>query len=237
MSWIRLCVWSAGLVVLLGAGRAGAEAPQAAASVTFRFELPGTTVPQYRITVTQDGSLVYEGEETPQLVARQPRVEGAPEAPLKPFRTAASLSSGTAHRIFAMTGRLKQFHANCATKSRNIADTGSKTLQYRGPEGDGECTYNYSDNRTVAELTTLFQGIAETMDEGRKLDELHRYDRLALDQALNELSDQMTAGRALDVETIAGTLRSLASDTELMQRVRVKATHLLDLIPGETAQH
>jgi hypothetical protein len=137
-------------------------------------------------------------------------------------------------KIFGMTGALKQFHMECATKAKNVADTGAKTLTYRGPEGSGECSYNYSDNKTVRELTEVFQGIAETMDQGRELDHLHRYDRLGLDGAMETLAQEVTDGRALELGTIAGTLRSIAGDTEVMERVRVQASKLLSLLPPDT---
>jgi hypothetical protein len=76
-------------------------------------------------------------------------------------------------------------------------------------------------------------GIAETMDEGRELDRLHRYDRLGLDDAMAALSAEVSAGRALGLETIAGTLRALADDAEVMQRVRARASALLRLIPAD----
>ncbi len=77
-------------------------------------------------------------------------------------------------------------------------------------------------------LTDTFLAIANTMDEGRKLEFLHRYDRLGLDEEMNFLTEQVEAGRALELETISATLSSLADDTALMQRVRLRAVQLLE---------
>ena len=132
-----------------------------------------------------------------------------------------------------MAKTLKEFQVTCASKAKNVADTGAKTLSYTGPAGDGRCTYNYSENKTVVLLTETFEGIAETMDEGRRLDYLHRYDRLGLDSAITFLADEVTSGRALELGTIAESLRSLANDADVMQRVRIRASQLLSLLPAE----
>ena len=100
-------------------------------------------------------------------------------------------------------------------------------------QGEGSCTYNYSESKNVTLLTEMFQGIAETMDEGRRLDQLHRYDRLGLDAAMATLAEQVAAGRALELSTIQATLRSIAGDSEVMERVRSRANTLLGMVPAE----
>jgi len=84
----------------------------------------------------------------------------------------------------------------------------------------------------VEALTQAFEGIAETMDMGRQLDYLHRYDRLGLDAAIRSLAEEVSAGRALEVGTIAPTLKSISEDAMVIQRVRAKADSLLTLVPA-----
>lgn len=231
----RLRVWIGGAVVGMGlAGAVGhaSDLSQSVPQVTFRFDWPSGMVPQYRITVAQDGSAVYEGHAAPLPQSRFAPPSTGPVA-LEPFRRETAISPSMTRKIFDMTGALKQFHVDCATKVKNVADTGAKTLAYTGPEGSGECSYNYSDNKTVRELTDVFQGIAETMNEGRTLDHLHRYDRLGLDGAMETLAREVSDGRALELGTIAGTLRSIAGDTEVMERVRLQASKLLSLLPAD----
>lgn len=199
--------------------------------VTFRFERPGLPVPQYRITVARDGTAVYEGEETQTVRGSVPK--DAPAAPPRPFRSEITFSHATTQKIFDMTGALKQFRVNCSSKAKNVADTGAKTLKYKGADGESECTYNYSDNKSVMQLTEMFEEIAETMNQGRELEQLHRYDRLGLDAAIAALAEEVSQGRALELNTIAPTLRSIAADTEVMERVRLKASRLLSLLPPE----
>lgn len=132
-----------------------------------------------------------------------------------------------------MGRQLNHFNINCSTKAKNIANTGTKVLSYSAPDGSGSCTYNYSDNKDVESLTETIQGIAETLDRGRELDHLHRFDRLGLDSAIIFLSQEVTEGHALELGTIVVSLRSIASDPELIERVRNRAGKLLALIPGE----
>jgi len=95
------------------------------------------------------------------------------------------------------------------------------------------CTYNYTENKGVNALADLFQGVAETMDHGRALDHLHRYDRLGLDAELESFSREVVDGHAIELQTIAPALRSIGAGRGLMQRVRTQARALLSLVPAE----
>jgi hypothetical protein len=181
------------------------------------------------MTIHDDGSAVYEGEEAP-----EPTRYGPPATlSLKPFQSSVRVTPATASRIFALARKLNRFNAACASKAKNIASTGIKTLSYAGPDGAGSCTYNYSEDKNVQALTEIFEGIAETMDEGRKLDHLRRYDRLGLDSAMSFLAQEVSDGHALELGTIADSLRSIAADGELMERVRMRAKSLLALVPAD----
>lgn len=208
-----------------------AQQPQASATaqVSFHFERPGVSVPKFTLTVDQAGNARYEADEV--VVAR-----GGAEAdppPTQHLDRTVTLSKATTDRVFATARALDWFNIACASKAKNIADTGKKTLLYQGPNGEGSCTYNYSDSKSVIQLTDIFLGIAATLDEGRELDRLHRYDRLGLDAAMGFLAQQASQGRALELGTIQATLRSIADDAEVMQRVRTRANTLLALVPAE----
>jgi hypothetical protein len=192
--------------------------PAARPRVTLTFERKGLPVPRFQFTVSDDGTAVYEGEE---LLENQ--------AQPQPFRSGITISSATTAHIFALSGQLHHFNMPCASKAKNVADSGTKSLIYTAADGAGSCTFNYSENKDVQAITEIFQAIAETMDRGRELDHLHRFDRLGLDAAMKFLADEVAAGHALEVGTIAPSLHSIATDTDLMQRVRARAEALLAL--------
>ena len=52
---------------------------------------------------------------------------------------------------------------------------------------------------------------------------------------MKALVDEVSEGRALEIGTIAKSLRSIASDTEVMARVRSRASTLLSQIPAASA--
>jgi hypothetical protein len=140
-----------------------------------------------------------------------------------------TLSAATTAKVFKLARSLNRFDIACASKAKNIADTGKKTLSYVGPDGRGtSCIYNYSEEKNVTVLTDMFLAIAFTLDEGRKLEFLHRYDRLGLDAEMITLAHEVDEGRAMELGTIAPTLDVIASDTALIQRVRLRAAKLLE---------
>jgi hypothetical protein len=194
------------------------------AEISFHFERPGLPVPQFSIKLRENGAARYEAEQ-----AERPSTATAMrgEAAQHIDRT-LMLSQVTATKIFKTARELKDFNIECATKLKNIADTGKKTLTYAGPDGNGSCSYNYSENKNVAMLTDTFLGIAFTLDEGRRLEFLHRYDRLGLDAEMISLSEEVDAGRALELGTISQTLTALAGDMAVLERVRQRAMKLLD---------
>lgn len=231
--------FGAAVLMLAGAwslaGGQEAQAPKSAGQtqIVFAFERQGLPVPKFKLTIHDDGSAVYEGEEVLSVAGAAPATADPP----RPFRSQVQISLATAGRIFELSNKLDRFNTTCGSKVKNIADTGTKTLSYAAPDGAGTCTYNYSENKDVQALTEIFEGIAETMDQGRRLDYLRRFDRLGLDDAIAFLAQEVSSGRALEVGTIAASLRSIAEDADVMQRVRARARALLaQVVPGDGAR-
>jgi hypothetical protein len=215
-------------LLLCGATLRAQRSSETAADVTFAFERAGLPVPRFTLTVDQNGRGNYKGDQT------EPVVRGVLAQPATvAFEQKFELSSQTTRRIFALAGELDHFNIACASKAKNVADSGTKTLTYAAPGTMNSCTYNYTENQSVAALTDLFQGVAETMDHGRALEHLHRYDRLGLDDELQSFTREVAAGHAIELQTIAPALRSIAQDADLMQRVRTRANALLTLVPAE----
>ena len=210
-------------------GAAGQEAPKAVAgpvaAVTYTYARPGLSVPRFRIVVREDRTGSFDGDEVPPNLQS---ATGPASGQTTHVERALSLTPATTAKIFKAARAERLFQVTCASKAKNIADTGEKSLSYDGPDGKGSCAYNYSDNKNVGMLTDLFLAISQTLDEGRKLEFRKRYDHLGLDAELDLLTQANDSGRAVELGTIEPILRQLAGDTEMMQRVRLRAAKLLD---------
>jgi len=199
------------------------------AEVSFQFDRTGLPVPHFTLRLWEDGTGNYQADQA-EIAATATSMRGqAAQHVDRPIR----LSSGTVGKIFKAARAADHFNVECASKLKNIADTGKKTLSYTGSDGSGSCTYNYSENKSVDTLTNTFLAIAYTIDEGRRLEFLHRYDRLGLDAEMISFSGELDAGRALELGTISPTLAAIADDTALIQRVRLKAQKMLDQVAAE----
>jgi hypothetical protein len=199
------------------------------AEVSFQFDRTGLPVPRFTLRIREDGTGSYQADqaETP-ATANSMRGQAAQHID-RPI----NLTRGTVAKVFKAARAANYFNMECASKAKNIADTGKKTLTYTGADGSGSCTYNYSENKTIDTLTSTFQGIASTMDEGRRLEFLHKYDRLGLDAEMISLTQEAEAGRALELGTIAPTLAAIADDTAVIQRVRLRAQKMLEQVAAE----
>jgi hypothetical protein len=194
--------------------------------VSFQFEREGLPVPRYTVEIHEDGTGRYQADEAASVPSQSS--SAAQYVGGKHIDRAIMLSPSTVAKIFKQARSLDHFNIACDSKAKNIANTGKKTLSYVGVDGKGSCVYNYSDNKNVTALSDMFLAIAFTMDEGRRLEFFHRYDRLGLDSEMSTLAHEAEEGRALELGTIAPTLESIESDTALIQRVRLKAEKLLE---------
>ena len=215
----------AGAMAGQGTPRAAAGATQQA-TVTYTFERPGLAVPRFKIVVREDGTGTYDGEQV--ATSESQDATSRSTAAAVPVSREMQLTPATTSKIFKAARAEKFFQVACASKAKNIADTGAKQLSYSGPDGSGACAYNYSENKDVSMLTDLFLAISATLEEGRRLEFKRRYDHLGLDAELDVLLKANDSGRAVELVTIAPVLQQLAGDTETMERVRLRAAKLLD---------
>lgn len=211
------------------------NAQATSAVLTFHFDRPTLPVPTYTINVHPDGTGTY----TAMYAVARPEsgsrygagASVALPAPAAEVTRPVTLPPTLIAHLFEHARAASFFRLTCEANAHNIANTGAKTLTYKGPDGAGECTYNYTENKHVEALATSFQALSYTLDEGRTLDLLQRYDRLGLDQAMKGLLDALHDGRAQEPSVIAPVLKSLVDDSQVMDRVRKRAQTLLDQIP------
>ena len=220
-------------LLLLAAGTQGTPQPTPDPTITFAYDRPGLPVPAFLLTLHRDGTGTYAATVAPPASAPSrysPYPPPTPAPPTQITRPIAVTPQLTA-QIFDGVAGTNRFHGGCESRAKNIANTGGKTLTYTGPEGDARCTYNYTESKAIASLADTFLAIAFTLDEGRKLEHLHRYDRLGLDAEMSLLSDAVRESRALELGNLATTLTSISADAQVLERVRTRAAALLSALP------
>ena len=183
----------------------------------FGFEKAGLAVPHYEIDLYADGEGVY----------RLPRGAAQPQSAIITVRAA------TVRVIFAATDAVVSNH--CGTREKNLADEGTKLLEYFAAGVRSSCSFNYSDDEKLRAAAEAFQEIAETVQAGARLEQERRFDRLGLDAEVDSFTDLVKAGHAIEVQNIAPVLKAIANDDRVMDRVRRKAARLLqDALPDNS---
>ncbi len=203
----------AALLVTICCGKALAQIPLVTGDeIAFERDWPAQATPFYRVVVRGDG----KGSVS---TAR----EAAGDAGTA---TEIHVSTATRDKLFA-AGPVLTGPKGCETGNKRLAQTGKKTLTVRQDGKTMTCTFNYSDDKRMQEAVNTFGAIEATVDEGPKLAHLRRFDRLGLDAEIGSFTDAVKSGRAIELGNISEILRVLASDGELMERVRNRASDLL----------
>ena len=176
---------------------------------------------KYSIAVQSDGKAHFDGT---------PNDDGTHNT--DPYHQDFSMSEANRQKVFELTRKLNYFRGDFDSHLKHIAQTGSKTLEYRSPQPQGTTTYNWSQNADVEELTKLFQAIAMTIDYGRKLAFQYRFDKLGMDDRLKELQDLQASHEVAELSIIAPILHKIADDPNMMNISRQAAKQLLQTMNG-----
>jgi hypothetical protein len=184
------------------------------------FTHPELVPSHWEITIHPDGKGHFKAERSSQNA--EP-VQGMQVADVD---RDLALSRDFTLRVFATARRKKLFNINCESKTK-VAFTGWKDFSYRGPDGQGACKFNYSEDKEIQSLSDSLGAVAETVIEGARLQMLLQHDRLGLDKEMELLATEVNAGRAREIYLINGVLEQLAGDPAVLQRVRKQASALL----------
>ncbi len=206
-------------------------------TVTYDQVFPGAVPAHFSVAVESDGRAAYRSDETG---------PGAPEtATGDPYLLQFVVSDATRTRIFNLASEANYFHGNFNYTKNRIASTGTKTLTYsEGPAVSfgnptsgvrSSTVYNYSENRAIQQLTSIFQVISQTVELGRRLNYLHRFDKLGLDAELKSAEQMAHEGQLLELQAIAPTLKAVADDSAVMHIARQRAQDLLKIATSSPA--
>jgi len=199
---------------------------QTTATPTVSFNVDDAIVPpdHYSITVASDGSTAYESTDK-----GKKDVEA-----LDPYQLKFTMSQATLKKIFALTEAANHFHGNFAFKGK-VAHTGTKTLRYTDQNLDLKQTYEWSQDPSIQQLTTIFEGIAAVQETSRHLRFLKRFDKLSIDSELKGLESRAGAGEVFELHTIAPLLQNITNDVTLLKTARERARKLLERAQRETS--
>jgi hypothetical protein len=188
-------------------------------TVAFSYKFPGVPVPEWGIEIYRDDKGRYW--------EASPAIEANPAG--KTWRD-IEVSEPTRRRMLSAYPAV--LAGKCETRTKNVANSGRKELTYAFGTAMNSCVFNISDDKGVTASLETFMAVAETIQLGEQLEEKHRYDRLGLDAVMTTLLDELKDGRAIELPNIVRTLKRLADDPEVLQRVRSRAVTLLGTLPG-----
>jgi hypothetical protein len=209
--------WSLAVVFALSASLAQSQ-QSAAPTVAFTCDFPGSDPSHYAISVSSDGHASYTSDGK---LTRD-------SEPSEPFTFEFSPPQATLTRIFDLTKKAHYFEGTIDSKKKNLASTGEKTLSYTDGQRKTTANYNYSPIPAVEELTSVFQNLAITLEFGRRLEFDHRYQKLAINEELERMSDISSRNELGDVTVIASTLKKIIDDPSVVNTARARAQRLLE---------
>jgi hypothetical protein len=202
--------------------------------VTFTFDWPSVEPHRYIISVEASGNALYRSWTSD---------PASDQGPGDPYTLQVVLSAAARDRIFTLARQLDYFNGDFEYHKHRVASTGDKTLAYADSEKQYSTRYNWSENGGVSQLTELFEGISATIESGRALERLYRFERLGLDEELKTLQHLAAERQATELQLIAPILEQLAADPGVMNIARQRARQILQTAnappadPGRASRH
>jgi len=212
--------WLLLIVFLLPAGLHAQAAVDSTPVVITDFTNPQLTPSHWVLTLHRDGSGHFHSDRGDHLQPETKEID-APDVD-RDFHVSAAF----ADRVFQSAQQHNWFAVECESHLK-VAFQGWRKLTYRGPDGQGTCTFNYSKDRDIQSLGDSLGAVAETLLEGARLETLLQHDRLGLDREMEFLAEATKDGRMREICAIREILSKLEADPEVLDRVRKRARILL----------
>jgi hypothetical protein len=190
----------------------------APAVVTFTLDFPASQPQRYSIRVRSDGSSHYQSNG--RLSADSDQTDS--------FDLGFTVTAETRQKIFELAAKAGYFQKDVDSHHKGLAFTGKKTLAYQDARRRGECTYNYSSNPAVEDLTSLMQNLSATLEFGHRLQYDHHYQKLALDEELKRMEEMVRGNSLAEVAAIQPILDQIVADPSVINVTRARAQRLLE---------
>jgi hypothetical protein len=196
------------------------------ATIRFILDFPDSSPEHYSISVQSDGHAHYES--TGKIGANSDERDN--------YQTDFTFSDATRTRIFELAAQAHYFSGKVDSGNKKLAFTGAKKLVYEDGQKNSTAEYNYSSIPQVQQLTTLFQSVGATLEFGRRLTYYHHYQKLALDDELKHMEDEVRNGNLVELQAVKPVLQSIYDDGSVMKVVRARARRIMEtpiLPPGK----
>jgi len=210
----------------------GQPAQTSLPAVSFTLDWPGAQPPHYTLLMASDGGAEYASQPSSSNAVGAASDSLNPSSdPIdqEPFSAHFTISAPIRDRIFSLAKQADFFNGNFNYERHRVANTGSKTLAYTDSARHYQTSYNWSENKAVDELTHIFEGIGSTIESGRRLQHLMRFDKLGLNAELSGMEQAAQSGQLRELQIIAPVLQQIASNSGYMNIARERARHLLQL--------
>jgi len=136
------------------------------------------------------------------------------------------LNSDFTDHIFKTVHDDRILHNKCESHLK-VAFQGLKKISYTGPDAEGGCEFNYSNQKQIQDLGESLVAVGSTLIEGARLELLYQHDPLGLDKAIQYVVEATDDGRLQQICAIRGILERLEDDPKVLDRVRKQARMLL----------
>lgn len=208
-------VWLAGVVI------AHAQSPSPDIPViTYRREFKGSVPEFIEIVLRQDG--------TAKIDVRQLSDAPSPQDIV--------VSAAYARQIFDLAGQMRNFQGADLDAQRRVAYMGDKTLRWDQGAETHEAKFNYTLDPKANQLQKMFDNLAQEQADLTMLEERLRFDRLGVDQGLNQFEEHLNKGQLPDPERFLAVLDKIAEDTRVIERARQRARSTAARIRVATAK-
>jgi hypothetical protein len=186
------------------------------ASITFERTWNEFTPQNVTITVSANGAVKYSSRN---LAKTGDDVDE--------YQTEFTVSPAHSGRLFRYAKEANYFQGDFTFKKHAVAGTGTKKLTYSDSARHFNTAFDYSDNKAIQEITNFFQGVSNTIEQGRKLQFMHRFDKLGLEDELKAMESAAESHNLEELQIIASTLESIAGDRTVLNIARQRAQRLL----------
>jgi hypothetical protein len=215
---------------------AAASASSTAPVIGFTLDFPASDPTYYQISISPDGrgsySSKYRAENTGQASEQTSDRDGAnsdgtDHDATESYGTKFVATGATTSQMFELAKQAHYFEGKVDSANKHLAFTGAKTIRYEAQGKITQASYNYSSVPAVQQLTAIFQDMSGCLEFGRRLEHNLRFQKLALEDELKNLEQEIDEGHLKQVFVIAPMLQKIADDPAAMNVARGRAQKIL----------